>query len=238
MIHEKFAPAAAALQTALGPSATAKAGSCDVDEFIRHLCEVRRRTDEVIALATAVWDSGILTEHRHQLSVLRYHLLQRVLLRCCTATQRGALQLWRRRCLLQRSLEEALAHNKLAGSRQLRQWCAPSTPRTVYQGPMHVRRPLPRNAPVPTSTSWEERALATPRADLEEAKACERLRRELAEAQAASEVDRTAEESEARSEALARQREASMLQECAQLRQSLRTARETVSRGQTPRQLG
>jgi len=221
-------PAAVSLRAAL-TSLPWKAEVDDVDVFIKQLCDVRRQVNEVISLATMLWDSGALLGPRGQLPVLRLHLLRRTLQRCCHATQRSALHTWRRRCLLQRSLEEFLAKSKLAGCRELRQWLSPRTPRTVYQGPPRLRRPVHRNEPVPTTTAWEE-ALATPRADAEEARICARLRERLTEAHAATQEDATAVASRQLSARLAHEREATVLEECAQLRQSLQAVEEREAR--------
>jgi len=223
---------AATLRCALERShAKVRARDGDADALIRELCEARVRANEVISLASMLWESGLLLGPRGHLPVLRVHLLRRSLQRCCHASQRSALHLWRRRCLLQRSLEEFLKKNKLSGPRELRQWISPATtPRTVYRGPPPTRRAPPRNAPVPSTTSWEE-ALATPRADEEEARVCARLRAQLAEAHEAARADAETAALTQQREELARKREADILEECAQLRRSLQAVEQAAISG-------
>ena len=159
------------------------------DKLISELSAVRAKADEVINLASRLWDTGILGESSWQQPLVRAHLLQRLASHCHSATARGALQLWRRRCWQQRLLDEL---EQTSGSP------LPRAAGRARRGPgSPVSRGGSRASSKPSPSAAAAAAEAERAARIREAEAlalreCEELRARLRAAQAASGAAREA----------------------------------------------
>lgn len=74
--------------------------------LVEDLCNDQAKVDEVIRLATTLWDSGILALSPWQQRLLPFSILLNSVGRVCKASLREAMQCWWRRCMLLRSVQE------------------------------------------------------------------------------------------------------------------------------------
>eukprot|EP00931_Biecheleriopsis_adriatica_P057694 TRINITY_DN34246_c0_g1_i1.p1 TRINITY_DN34246_c0_g1~~TRINITY_DN34246_c0_g1_i1.p1 ORF type:complete len:730 (+),score=174.03 TRINITY_DN34246_c0_g1_i1:51-2240(+) len=101
-------------QVLRGPSSQPNSARRQNDsDFVKSLCADQARVDEIIKLATLLWDSGALQAHAKPLPLLKASLLARTAERCQRHALREAFQLLWKRSSLKRSVEELLAKGEL-----------------------------------------------------------------------------------------------------------------------------
>jgi len=121
-------------------AASIAASESDFEDLIHRVRQDQAHVDQIIKLATALWDSGVLFDHSCLGTVVEAvdysrdddggrscqdpawqlggNLLVRCLERCCVETKKGTLRRWWRQCLLQRDLEEAEAAERVIAEEQ------------------------------------------------------------------------------------------------------------------------
>eukprot|EP00930_Biecheleria_cincta_P071606 TRINITY_DN59091_c0_g1_i1.p1 TRINITY_DN59091_c0_g1~~TRINITY_DN59091_c0_g1_i1.p1 ORF type:complete len:788 (-),score=172.90 TRINITY_DN59091_c0_g1_i1:85-2448(-) len=173
------------------------------DDFVRSLYADQKRVDEIIKLATILWDSGALVAHTRPLPLLRASLAFRTSERCLKHCLRDAFHSLWKRCIAKRLEDELLARGtKTAASADdvqgepnadgtsaylLEGGRAPAAGTAAKSGAVHQPDPEAQSAHRPATPTDEEHrtpaAAADSSADDRAAKLEEELRKAQAKAQ-------------------------------------------------------